>query len=278
MIAPRLFLSVLAISASVLVSAPVTAQPADLPIPPATTTEFPDGIKVIKTASGPVYADRKGRTLYGMDLRTLIRWSPDPAQYCQQDCAKDWEPLLAPKGSQPNIMYPRGFGESRTKPGTPPPGLPAGFVQPQKAPDWTIIAGPAGPQWVYKGWHMVFTRKGEKRGSTAFDGAADKTWNTLKFVPPVPVIVAPDDVGTALVGGGWALTDKDGRTLFTGTCAADCGKWQVLPGGMASRGIGDWTVSPQGEKAQWLYRGKPVFVSQSEDPAEVPPGATILRP
>ena len=259
-------------------ASPGLAQPVDLPIPPAATTDFPAGIKVIKTPSGPVYADQKGQTLYGMDMRTLIRWGADPAQYCQSDCAKDWVPVLAPKDAQPNIMFPRGFGELRLKPGTPPPPLPAGFVQPQRAPDWTVIAGPAGPQWVYKGWHMVFTRKGEKRGSTAFDGAENKTWNTLKFVPPVPAFVAPGEIGTTLVNGNWAMTDKEGHVLFTGTSPGPCQDWHPLPAAMASRGVADWTVSNQGDRPQWLFKGKPVFVSQNDDPAIVPQGAVVLRP
>lgn len=267
-----------ALLALALTGTPVLAQPADLPIPPATTSEYPAGVKVIKTPSGPVYADKRGLVLYGMDLRTLIRWSPDAAQYCQADCAKDWEPLLAPPGSKANIKYPQGFGERRAAPGTPPPGLPDGFVQPQKAPDWTIIQGPAGLQWVYKGWHMVFTRKGAKRGATDLDGAENKTWNTLKFVPPVPQVTGPTNVSPVFLDGAWALGDKDGRVLFTGTCTTDCSAWAPLTGGMASRAIGEWTVSAGGDSPQWLYRGKPVFFSRADDPTSVPAGAAALRP
>ena len=87
------------------------AQPADLPIPAATTSEYPPGVTVRQTASGPVYADARGHTLYGMDMRTLLRWSPDAAQYCKDACAENWEPLLAPADAKPNIVFPRGFGE-----------------------------------------------------------------------------------------------------------------------------------------------------------------------
>jgi predicted lipoprotein with Yx(FWY)xxD motif len=257
----------------------VMAQPVDLPVPPATTSEYPPGVKVAKSDSGPVYVDARGRTLYGMDMRTLIRWAPDPAQYCQDECATQWEPLLAPTGSLANIAYPKGFGDQQQK--APPQGqavaAPA-MVQPQSAPDWTIIEGPQGPQWVYGGWHMVFTRKGEKRGQAQFDGAQDFTWNTLKFVPPVPKIEAPARVGTVLAGGQYAFADKDGRVLFTGKCKADCAGWVPLSGGMASRGIGNWTIGQTGERPQWLYGGKPVFVSQEVDPLKVPASATALRP
>jgi predicted lipoprotein with Yx(FWY)xxD motif len=272
------------------------AQPADLPIPAATTGEYPPGVTVRQTKAGPVYADAKGRTLYGMDMRTLVRWAPDPAHYCAGDCARDWEPLLAPDGTPPNIMFPRGFGG-------PPPGaaaaarpaapagatvlqaeraqgqapLPVNMIMNQRAPDWTVIAGPGGPQWVYKGWHMVYTRKGDRPGSTTHDGTGVMVWNTLKYVPPVPSLHSPQGVAPLFTGEAYALTGKDGRVLFTGTCAAPC-DWTPLTAPMAGRGIGDWAVNLAGDRPQWTWRGKPVFVSQEEDPVRAPLGGTVLRP
>lgn len=246
------------------------AQPADLPIAPATTDRYPPGVKVVKTASGKVYADQRGLTLYGMDMRTVLRWSPDPARFCKDTCRREWEPVLAPAGSVPNIRYPG--------PGSRNLSAPEGMVHPQKAPDWTIIAGADGPQWVYKGWHLVFTRRGSKAGSVVFDGADNRTWNTLKFVPPVPTIIAPRQVATAYVGDSYAFTSSEGHVLFTGRCTRDCAGWTPLPAGMASSGVGEWKVNLAGDQAQWTWRGKPVFVSQGKDPQAVPPGSTILRP
>ena len=245
------------------------AHPGALPTPPATTAKYPAGVSVARTASGPVYADRRGLTLYGMDMRTVLRWSPDPAQYCGEGCAAEWEPLLAPKGAVPNIRFPRGNREEQGQ---------GQMIQPGKAPDWTIIAGPQGPQWVYKGWHMVFTRKGSHKGATEFDGASDLTWNTLKFVPPVPQVIVPATIAPVFTGGAWALADKDGHLLFTGHCASDCARWSPLPAAMASRGISAWQVASDGDQPQWTWRGKPVFVSQEDDPATVPAGGTVLRP
>lgn len=257
------------IAAALLLPAPAMAQPADLPIPPATTDKYPPGVKVGKTASGPVYVDRRGLTLYGMDMRTLLRWAPDPAQYCTGACAEEWEPLLAPADAVPNIEFPRSF--QRRQPGS-------GMVDNQKAPDWTVIRGPQGPQWVYKGWHVVFTRKGSKRGSTEFEGAQDLTWNTLKFVPPVPQVTAPPGVQPKFVGGAYALVGRDDRVLFTGTCHSGCDNWKPLAAPMAGRGIGQWTVSRSGDTPQWALRGKPVFVTADGDPEAVPVGAQAVRP
>lgn len=256
----------------------VQAQPLDLPIAPATTTIYPPGVKVVKAGAGPVYADKRGRTLYGMDMRTLVRWNPDPALFCADACAKDWEPLLAPASAKPNIMFARGFGEARRTPGSPPPSLPPGFVAPQTAPDWTIIAGTAGPQWVYKGWHVVYTRKGSKKGAAQFDGADQLSWNSLKFIPPVPEVKAPNAIKPLMIGGAYALADKDGHVLFTGTCASNCSTWVGLTGGMASLAVGDWTIGNAGERPQWSYRGQPVYVAGGDDPTAIPAGATVLRP
>ena len=273
-----------------LIQQPLLAQPVDLPSPAAKTSEYPAGISVRQTRAGPVYSDARGRTLYGLDMRTVLRWSPDAAQFCKDRCP-DWEPLLAPADAKANIMFPRGFGGPPPPRGAAPalaagaqprlPGqqaLPPGFVAPQSAPDWTVIAGPQGPQWVYKGWHMVYLRKGDRPGSTAHDGAEGQTWNTLKFVPPAPVIVAPGGVATQFAAGAYQLADRDGRALFTGSCVAPCAGWTPLTAPMAGRGMGEWSVSLAGDNPQWVWRGQPVFVSSEADPLTVPRNGKVLRP
>ena len=108
------------IAAFALLSPPsLLAQPADLPIPAARTSEYPAGISVRQTRAGPVYADARGRTLYGLDMRTVLRWSPDASQFCKDRCP-DWEPLLAPADAKPTIMFPRGFGGPPPPRGAPP--------------------------------------------------------------------------------------------------------------------------------------------------------------
>jgi predicted lipoprotein with Yx(FWY)xxD motif len=298
----RRSLQVLAFAA-LLSPAVAWAQPVDLPIPPATTTEYPAGVSVAKVGGGMVYVDAQGHTLYGMDMRAgLLRFSPDPAQYCKDACAQEWVPLLAPPGSKANIKFPMGFG----RPPAPPagaagaaPGRPAapltadqaaygrvptaanlagdGLFTPNNAPDWTIIEGPNGPQWVYKVWHMVYVRKGEKPRSATAEGAENMTWNTLKFVPPVPQMAAPTGIGATFVDGAYVLADKDGRVLFTGKCSKDCTGWVPLSGGMASNGFGEWQVSHEADQPQWLYRGKPVFISQ-EGGSKIPGKGMALRP
>ncbi|MDE2301658.1 MAG: hypothetical protein KGK11_03775 [Sphingomonadales bacterium] len=249
------------------------AQPADLPIPAARTLQFPDGIHVARIDGRAYYVDAKGRLLYGMDMRILLRAGPDPALYCQGDCAKAWEPVLAGKDAKPNIAFPHGY-EGRSL----PQAVPAGFYsQPQDAPDWTIIAGPQGPQWVYKGWHMVFVRRGDAR-STRYEGADGKIWNTLKFIAPPPQPVAPPDVRPIVIDGDYVLADAKGRVLFTGDCGKDCAGWRPYRAGMAAAAIGPWRVAAGGDVAQWTYQGRPVFIADADTPEAIPPHARTMKP
>ena len=244
----------------------LAAQPADLPVPPARTTDYPPGVSIARVAPVSVYTDQRGLTLYGMDMRTVLRWSPDPALYCQAECQAEWEPLLAPPGTTPNIAFPRGFG--------PPQPPAAGMFSPQSAPDWTVIAGPNGPQWVYKGWHVVYTRRGEVRGAPQHDGADGRIWNTLKFVPPVPTITAPPGVQAVFRDGAYVLSDAEGNVLVKSRCSRVCPGLVPLRAGMASRGLGRWQVVTTGDVAQWAFGGVPVY---SSSVAELPRGATLLR-
>jgi predicted lipoprotein with Yx(FWY)xxD motif len=184
-------------------------------------------------------------------------------------------------------MFPRGFGDRQRPPASasaaavPSSGAAAAgtaFIQNQKAPDWTIIEGPQGLQWVYKGWHMVYFRGDEAPGSAAHEGDENMVWNTLKYVPPVPRLTAPVNVSTAFVGGAYALVDHEGRLLFTGDCGGDCADWRPFSGGLASRGLGDWAVSREADHPQWFYRGKPVYVASGASADDMPAGAAVLRP
>jgi predicted lipoprotein with Yx(FWY)xxD motif len=240
------------------------AQPADMPVQAATTDRYPPGVHVAQAKGGAVYVDAGGHVLYGLDMRVLLRAGPDPSHYCTGACLNDWQPLLAPPGTTPTASYPRRFG--------PPSG------QQRAAPDWAVIDGPQGPQWVYKGWHMVFVRRGDRPGSTAFDGAGDFTWNTLKYLAPKPQVTAPNDIQAVVQGGAYALADAKGHLLYTGACANPCAAWHPLPAGMASAPVGDWTVDLAGDAPQWKWRGRLVYVSLDDDDPAIPAGGAILRP
>lgn len=267
----------LALSFVLVVSASGTAawaQPADLPISPATTTVYPPGVRVGTAGGTRVYVAQDGRTLYGLDLRAVVRSGPDPLRYCIDACTEEWEPLLAPIGAEPVMkMGPTGATAAAQR------GQAQEGSQPRPASaDWGVVHGPDGPQWIYKGWHLVYLRKGEPAGSAAHEGEQDFAWNTLKFIPPTPALTAPGEVTALFRNGAYLLADGKGRLLYTGTCTADCTAWQSFTGGMASRGTGDWTVRADADTPQWLFRGKPVFVAEGSATEDLPRGATALRP
>lgn len=245
--------------------APLRAQAADLDIPVAAADHFPRGISV----KARVYTDRRGLTLYGMDMRAATARTGQPALYCSGDCLIQWEPLLAPR-SAPISPVPRAFGGPRQEVAATKPA--------SDNPDWTVMEGPAGPQWVYKKVHLVFTRKDARPGSTEHDGADGYLWNSLKYLPPPPKLVAPPDVTARLADGAYVLADSQGNWLFSpksADCADPCG-WRPLSTGMARRSVGQWSVRQTAESAQWVYRGKPVYRADQRQP--VPADGVALTP
>lgn len=286
----------MALATAPLAATGALAQPADLPIPAAASTELPAGISIAKTKSGSVYVDAKGHTLYGMDMRTLIPRTANSLKYCSGPCLDEWEPLLAPPDSKIDnsaaadpynrILQAQGQGAGGARQGGQGQQATGGgggnntgrsTGEAQNVPDWTVVDGPKGPQWSYKRWHLVFTHKGDKPGQIDKDGYDDHVWNTLKFVAPVPKLMAPTTVASARQGDSYVLTDKQGRLLFTGKCADNC-RWVPLQAGAAGTGVGEWTVDRSGDTPQWLYRGKPVYVSQEDDPLQAPAAGSALRP
>lgn len=204
----------------------------------------PAGVSIGQTESGAVFIDARGMTLYSLNARLAGSRSGASLKYCVGPCTSVWSPLVAPADAQ--------------------------AVAP-----WTVVDGALGRQWAYKG-NPVFTYLQDRApGSRAGDGY-DDLWTAIAYVPPPPQIVAPASVTVLFVDGAYIMADRKGRALFTSDCAAGCE--QPLVGGMASLPIGDWKVARSGDRPQWTYRGKPVYVSQNERKTRVPQGAVVLRP
>lgn len=262
----------LAVCTATLLALPAmrtVAQPLDLPIPPATTTVLPPGITIRQTAAGMVYADARGLTLYGMDFRMLGGRTGQPAIFCRGDCAKLWEPLVPPPSVTPVAL-------------PDPRKLAAGGKGKRAAvADWIVVEGAQGPQWLYKGWHLVFTRRGDRPGSTRWDGSDGWIWNTLKYVRPVPEPIAPTATAIRFVEGDYAFATREGLLLYSmhgRSCTRLCDTATPFKAGLANQGLGDWTVSRSGDVAQWVYQGRPVFVAEDKDSRSLPKGAVLLRP
>jgi predicted lipoprotein with Yx(FWY)xxD motif len=188
-------------------------------------------------------------TLYAMNYRQAASRSGVALKYCVGPCTQIWAPLTAPAD-------------------TKPVGL------------WKVVDGAQGPQWSSKG-NPVFTYANDTApGSTAGDGY-DDLWTAIAYIPPLPKLIAPANVTAVLADGDYIMADSQGHPLYTSktsdTCNTPC-TWLPLAAGMASQGLGQWSVFRDGDRPQWAYRGKLVYVSQEEDPTRVPPAGIVLRP
>lgn len=233
-----------------LMPAPLMAQaamPASEDAALSDTSAYPAVVSVRTGKVGFYYADAQGRTVYAMSSRTARGRSGVTLTYCIGPCEKIWTPLAAPADAKP-------VGR------------------------WKVVVAAQGPQWSYKD-DLVFTYNADKApGDMAGDGY-DDLWNVIAHVPPAPKLTAPASVTPRYVDGGYVLSDANGHALFTAGTANDPAPaaWAPLAAGMAARDIGDWTIQRIGDQPQWLYRGKPVFVSREEAPSLAPAGGTVLR-
>ena len=212
------------------------------------TRDYPPQVAVGETPQGPVYVDGKQRTLYAMSLRWAKARSGVGIEYCGAACLAAWTPLAAPEAAKP-------VGE------------------------WSVIAGPAGPQWAYAK-NPVFAFKADARPGDLGGEGWDELWSTLFYMPPAPALVAPPGVAVKAVAGRNLLADAAGHPLFVSEDAAggEAGTAAPLPAGMASRAIGEWSVLRGSDLPQWAWRGRPVWVSASTDPRALPAGAEAIRP
>lgn len=234
-----------------LMATAATAQPARDAQPgqaAAAVDGYPAGVSVGKAKSGRVYVDRRGMTLYTLDPRDARGRAGTVLDYCIGPCADIWSPLEAPADAKPI-------------------GL------------WKVGKAAQGPQWTYKG-SPVFTFKADKApGATGGDGY-DDLWSAIPYVPPVPKLVAPASVAAIFVDGDYVMADGQQHILYTADsaqkCGADCGDRVAFAAAMASRNIGAWTVSRDGDRPQWACRGKLVFVSQDGPASAVPAGGRAL--
>ncbi len=211
---------------------------------------YPPQVRVRKRAAEFYYVDARGMTLYALNQRVAFSRSAGAEIYCSGACAQTWSPLSAPSDAKP-------------------------------VGDWSVIAGATGPQWAFRK-NPVFTYRGDKSAGDANGDGYEDLWAVIVHVPPAPSLVAPPVVSSAYAGGRYVLTDPDHHVLFVAsgksTCAAACADWTPLTAGMAALDIGDWAVERRAPRTVWTWRGKPVFVSPSEDPDAAPAGGQVLQP
>jgi predicted lipoprotein with Yx(FWY)xxD motif len=212
---------------------------------------YPQVVSVANSELGAIYVDARGATLYIMDSAAARFRGGRPAnKYCSGRCAELWTPLAA-------------------------------NAEDKAVGAWTLVEGVQGRQWAYKG-ELVFTFNGDTRpGAVGGNDLDNHFWSIIRFTPPAPRFTAPADVTAALKGGDFVLTDDKGRVLYTRDDRdGDTSPADLLPfaAGMASRPVGDWTINRTTDRAQWLYRGKLVYVSELAETLGVPSGSTLVRP
>jgi predicted lipoprotein with Yx(FWY)xxD motif len=181
-----------------------------------------------------LYADAQGRTLYLRSARA------DTSAPCGAECAHQWNPALAARGSAP-------MG------------------------DWTLRRSPDGAlQWALRGaplfWYAGDAHTGDIRGN----GAEGGLWQTAVFRPDaglaLPAGIAARELPDA---GGAALVDAQGLTLYAflgaahqGECAAsDCRRhWLPLAAPAIAAGTRDFSVlQRQDGITQWAFRDQPLY-------------------
>ena len=221
----------------------IVALPAELSAAPA--PDHPASVSVGRTSAGPVYVDAARKTLYTMSLRWARARTGVGIEYCAAACLAAWTPLLAAVDAKP-------LG------------------------DWTIIAGPKGPQWAYQR-NPVFSFNADAQPGDVKGDGYDYLWSTLVYVPPKPELIAPPSVAATPVRGDNILTDTSGRALFTAT-GTPAASFTPLAAAMASRPVGEWTVLRDRDVPQWAWRGKAVFVSHEPVFTNVPADGEVIKP
>ena len=207
--------------------------------------DYPAAVQVGTSPQGPVYVDARKRTLYSMSLRWAQARTGVGIEYCGAACLAAWTPLAAPRDAKP-------VGE------------------------WSVIAGPIGPQWAYAK-NPVFVFKADAAPGALGGDGWDYLWSALFYVPPKPDLVAPPGVAVKAVEGRNFLADAAGHPLFT-PGKGEATDAAPFAAGMVSRPIGEWSVLRGSDLPQWAWRGRPVFVAANADPRLLPAGAEAILP
>lgn len=106
--------------------------------------DFPAGVKVEKTAAGPVFVDAKGMTLYTFDNDTM-----EGKSVCNGPCAENWPPLAAKADAMPEGAF-------------------------------TVVTRDDGSkQWAYKGKPLYTWSKDKKPGDMTGEGFKN-VWHVAK--------------------------------------------------------------------------------------------------
>jgi predicted lipoprotein with Yx(FWY)xxD motif len=220
-------------------------SPDELSTPAAVT------LKPTNNASGDVFVDYKGMTLYTFDGDELGKSA------CSGDCTKTWIPLKAAELSKP-------IG------------------------NWTTVRRDDGSrQWAYKE-RPLYSFAGDGKPGDVKGLAADARFHAAAvrryFIPAEVttringgVTVMATAQGMTLYTrdkfrfsfGGYSVNDGPpptpavGRAVGTAGCEGDCTKrWQPLVASKDAEASGYWTIALRADGTrQWAYQGYPVYTN-----------------
>src|SRR5579859_1167959 len=187
-------------------------------------------------ATGNVYADAKGMSLYTYDKDETPGKSA-----CTGDCAKAWPALAAPADAKP-------FG------------------------DWTVITRDDGSkQWALLGKPLYTSKKDMFLGDGGGNNV-DTVWHLALFKAGQGH-PTPDGVGVLEIAAasGQALVNDQDQPLYVydgdpsggkPTCTADPCTIHFSPfvAAQLARAVGDFTVVDRGDGMfQWAFKGRPLY-------------------
>jgi predicted lipoprotein with Yx(FWY)xxD motif len=186
-------------------------------------------------ATGNVYADAKGMSLYTYDKDDTPGKSA-----CTGDCAKAWPAFAAPADAKP-------FG------------------------DWSIVTRDDGSkQWALLGKPLYTSKKDMFLGDGGGNNV-DQVWHLAMFKPGEGHLT-PDGVNVLEIAAaaGQALVNDQNQPLYVydgdaggkPTCTADPCTIHFSPfvAAQLARAVGDFTVVDRGDGMfQWAYKGRPLY-------------------
>jgi predicted lipoprotein with Yx(FWY)xxD motif len=228
----------------------ILAAVAQADVPKAAAPEVPPDVTVHRELDRYVFADGKGMVLYFFDKDQDTPGSSS----CTLDkhCSRQWPPLIAPADAKP-------------------------------VGDWTIIRRPDGkPQWAYKA-KPVYRYADDITPGVASGDNARQLWHTVAEPIPAPHAIMPAGFRIVRAEDRWAFATHEGRVLYAPLPQAECddtcrARWEAVPAPLLARKVGEWQPVPGADASpQWSFRGRPLYVLKTGQPASAADEANALR-
>jgi predicted lipoprotein with Yx(FWY)xxD motif len=256
-----------ALAAALLFAGAAAAGPAE----PYVSEPMPPGFRVeMSELDGPVFADRRGRTLYRWPYRTMrngVTGDGKGESNCSDVPSSESAGLMSP--------YPGGLllPERDRRPSCQqlwPPALATKRDRP--VGNWTLIERPDGRrQWAYDGSALYTSVRdrhpGDVLGGDSYprDGDAPAVREPIQPRPDVPPGLS---VSTTLRGRllhtarGFSVYAFDRDRPERSACDVACEKIFVpVQAPAAARPHGEWSIFTRaGGERQWMFRGRPLYL------------------